>query len=127
MASLRSPRYVFEIPASAIPAGGVYLIELANDEAYAENAPYNTILIRNFSGQRLDIKYGDTRYLMGPSEILNDDKAYGTNRVIIANLDTLTANDDIIYVMVSRVVSSDDCIIATTTGENIYTVSNGGV
>ena len=61
---------------------------------------------------------------MGGSEFMNDTSAYGTRRILIKNLSNV-ATDDIIFVMVSRVVSSDACIIAGTTGESIYSIANG--
>ena len=125
--TLRSPRYNFTIPAGTISAGGSYLIELENDEKYAENAPYNDVLIRNFSGQRLNIAYGDTTQIIGTSEIMHDTEAYGTRRIIIKNSDTATANDDIIFVMVSRNITADHCIISDKIGQNIYTIASGGV
>ncbi|MFA5744449.1 MAG: hypothetical protein WC936_06565 [Candidatus Nanoarchaeia archaeon] len=125
--TLRSPRYNFTIAASAIAAGGSYLIELEKNEKYAENAPYNDVLIRNFSGQRITISYGDTMQIMGASEVMHDTEAYGTRRIIIKNSDTTVANDDIIFVMVSRNITADHCIISDKTGENIYTIASGGV
>ena len=125
--TLRSPRYNFTIPAGTISAGGSYLIELENDEKYAENAPYNDVLIRNFSGQRLNIAYGDTTQIIGTSEVMHDTEAYGTRRIIIKNSDITLANDDIIFVMVSRNITADHCIISDKTGENIYTIASGGV
>lgn len=124
MPSIRSPRYTFTIASGAIAAGGVYQIELERDERYADNAPYNNVLIRNFSTQRLEATYGDTKQIMGGSEVMNDTSAYGTRRILIKNLSNV-ATDDIIFVMVSRDVSADACIIAGTTGESIYSIANG--
>lgn len=124
MPSIRSPRYTFTIASGAIAAGGVYQIELERNERYADNAPYNNVLIRNFSTQRLEVTYGDTKQIMGGSEVMNDTSAYGTRRILIKNLSAV-ATDDIIFVMVSRDVSSDACIIAETTGESIYSIANG--
>lgn len=124
--TLRSPRYTFTIPAGSIPAGGKYLIELENNEKYAENSPYNNVLIRNFSGQRLTLQYGDTMQIMGTAEVMHDSEAYGTRRIIIINNDTSDANDDIIFVMVYRDVTADHCIIANATGESIYNIAGGG-
>ena len=125
--TLRSPRYNFTIPAGTISAGGSYLIELEKNEKYAENAPYNDVLIRNFSGQRITVSYGDTMQIMGASEVMHDTEAYGTRRIIIKNSDTTVGNDDIIFVMVSRNITADHCIISDKTGENIYTIASGGV
>ena len=125
--TLRSPRYNFTIPAGRISAGGSYLIELEKNEKYAENAPYNDVLIRNFSGQRIKVSYGDTMQIMGASEVMHDTEAYGTRRIIIKNSDTTVGNDDIIFVMVSRNITADHCIISDKTGENIYTIASGGV
>lgn len=125
--TLRSPRYNFTIPAGAISAGGSYLIELEKNEKYAENVPYNDVLIRNFSGQRITVRYGDTMQIMGASEVMHDTEAYGTRRLLIANSDTTVANDDIIFVMISRNVTADHCIISDKTGDNLYTIAGGGV
>ena len=125
--TLRSPRYNFTIPAGTISAGGSHLIELEKNEKYAENAPYNDVLIRNFSGQRITVRYGDTMQIMGASEVMHDSEAYGTRRVLVTNSDTTVANDDIIFVMISRNVTADHCIISDKTGENLYTIAGGGV
>ena len=125
--TLRSPRYNFTIAASAIAAGGSYLIELEKDEKYAENVPYNDVLIRNFSGQRITVSYGDTTQIMGASEVMHDTEAYGTRRLLITNSDPTTANDDIIFVMISRNVTADHCIISDKTGESLYNIAGGGV
>ena len=124
--TLRSPRYNFTIAAGTIAAGGSYLIELEKDEKYAENVPYNDVLIRNFSGQRITVSYGDTTQIMGASEVMHDTEAYGTRRLLITNSDS-TANDDIIFVMISRNVTADHCIISDKTGESLYNIAGGGV
>lgn len=125
--SLRSPRYNFTIPAGTISAGGSYLIELEKNEKYAENVPYNDVLIRNFSGQRITVRYGDTIQIMGASEVMHDTEAYGTRRLLISNSDATVANDDIIFVMISRNVTAAHCIISDKTGDNLYTIAGGGV
>lgn len=124
MATLRSPRYTFTIPAGIAP-GGTYVIELETDPKYADNVPFNTVLLRNFSSQRIEARYGDTLQIMGGSEVMSDTSAYGTRRIIIRNMDTASATSDIVFVMISRDVSAEACIIANTTGESIYSVSGG--
>ena len=124
MATIRSPRYTFIVPAG-IAAGGTHVIELEGNADYADNCPYNTVLLRNFSGQRLEVRYGDTLQIMGGSEVMSDTSAYGTRRIIVKNMDSTSATSDIVFVMVSRDVSAEACIIANTTGESIYSVSGG--
>lgn len=124
MPTLRSQRFPLTISASALAAGATKFWNFATDDVKASEIPFNNIVIKNFSGQRLFVEYGDTQVYLAGYEIYEDDAAYGTTSLKISNVDTVS-NDDMIYVIVSREVTADAAILANLTGQNLYQISNG--
>ena len=87
--------------------------------------PFNNIIIRNFSEQRLKVTYGhDTVVIVGAKEIYQDDAAYGLTNIRIENTNGKPTND-IIYIQVSRVVTGDMALLAMASGENVMKIANG--
>ena len=126
MPTLRSPRYFISIPAATIAANGSYFVNLATIPECAEQIPYNNIFIRNYSSGRYRLEYGDTKAVLGQSEIYSDDTAYGTTSLKITNIDS-TAQDDLIYVTLSREVTTQAAVVAYLTSQNLAKVNNGDV
>ena len=126
MPTLRSPRYNISIPSGTLAAGDVYYINLADIPECAREIPYNNVLLRNFSNQRLSVEYGDTKMVVGASEIFSDDSAYGTTSIKITNT-SATAQDDEIYVVLQRTITADAAIVANVTGMNIHEIANGDI
>lgn len=126
MPTLRSPRYNISIPSGTLAAGGVYYVNLADVPECAREIPYNNVLLRNFSNQRLKVEYGDTMMVVGASEIFADDAAYGTTSIKITNTSN-EAQDDEIYLVLQRTITADAAIVASVTGMNIHEIANGDV
>jgi len=127
MPTLRSPRYNINIVSGTIAASGMYYRDLTKIPICAEEIPYNNIIIRNFSSQRYKIEYGDSIVIIGASEVFIDDKAYGTKDLKITNLDNVNAQDDLIYITLSRDISAEQAIVASITDENLHRVANGEI
>lgn len=126
MPTLRSPRYNISIPSGTLAAGDVYYVNLADVPECAREIPYNNVLLRNFSNQRLKVEYGDTMMVVGASEIFADDSAYGTTSIKITNTSN-EAQDDEIYLVLQRTITTDAAIVASVTGMNIHEIANGDV
>ena len=126
MPTLRSPRYNIELPSGTLAAGDTYYINLADIPECAHEIPYNNVVLRNFSNQRFKIEYGDTKMYVGTSEIFADDTAYGTTSIKITNV-TNETQDDILFVVLQRTISTTDAVIAGITGENFHKIANGEV
>lgn len=124
--TLRSPRFTISLPAATIAAGGNYFVNLATNPATAEQIPYNNIFIRNYSTGRYMLEYGDTKAVLGQSEIYSDDTAYGTTSLKITNIDN-TAQDDLIFITLSREVTAQAAIVAYLTSQNLAKVTNGDI
>lgn len=126
MPTLRSPRYNISIPSGTLQAGQVYYINLAEVPECAREIPYNNVTLRNFSNNRLKVEYGDTVMIVGSSEIFADDRAYGTNSIKITNTSN-TAQDDDIYIVLERSITTDALLTAYITGGNLYETANGDI
>lgn len=126
MPTLRSPRYSYLIQPGALGPGQSLYLNLANIPECAHEIPYNNVLVRNFSDQRLRVEYGDTVMIIGASEVFADNEAYGTTSIKITNT-SLTQQDDEIYIVIQRNVSTEALLTAMMTGENLYKVANGDI
>lgn len=124
--TLRSPRYNIEIPSGTLNAGDTYYINFADIAECAHEIPYNNVVVRNFSNQRFKIEYGDTKMYVGTSEIFADDTAYGTTSIKVTNVSN-QPQDDIIFIVLQRSISTTDAVIAGITGENFHKIANGEV
>lgn len=124
--TIRSPRYNIEIPSGTLVAGDTFYVNLAEIAECAHEIPYNNVVLRNFSNQRFKVEYGDTKMYVGTSEIFADDSAYGTTSIKITNVSNQT-QDDIIFVVLQRTISTTDAIIAGITGKNFHEIANGEV
>lgn len=126
MPTLRSPRYNISIPSGTLQAGQVYYINLAEVPECAREIPYNNVTLRNFSNNRLKVEYGDTVMIVGSSEIFADDRAHGTTSIKITNTSNETQDDDI-YIVLERNITTDALLTAYITGGNLYETANGDI
>lgn len=126
MPTLRSPRFSYLIQPGALGPGQSLFLNLADIPQCAHEIPYNTVTVRNFSDQRLRVEYGDTVMIIGASEVFSDDEAYGTTSIKITNT-SLVQQDDEIYIVIERGVSTNALLTAMLTGENVFKVANGDV
>lgn len=124
--TLRSPRFNISIPSGTLAAGEVYYVNLADIPQCARELPYNRVTVRNFSDNRLRVEYGDTVMIIGASEIYSDTEAYGTTSIKITNTSN-TAQDDEIFVVVERTVSTEALLTSYVTGENLFKTANGDI
>lgn len=124
--TLRSPRFNISIPSGTLQAGQTYFVNLADIPECARELPYNRVTLRNFSDNRLRVEYGDTVMIVGASEIFVDDEAFGTTSLKITNT-SATAQDDEIFVVLERSISTNALITAYVTGENLFKTANGDV
>jgi len=127
MATLRSRRFYETLEAGELAVASSVFYNFSTDAKTADEVPFNNILIRNFSLQRIKVSYNDTIAIIGANEIYSDDSAYGLRNLTVENTSTTDANSDIIFIQISRVVTSNAAIIADVTGQNIYDVANGAV
>ena len=86
--------------------------------------PYNSVVVQNFSTQKIHVAYGDSSWYVPPQSSLCDPQAYGTRILTFTNADSV-ANDDLIHVVVSRIVDSDAALVADICDLNIFDVANG--
>lgn len=123
--TLRSTRFQKLLEAGDIPAGAMWFEDFTTNPQMLREVPFNNIIIRNFSEQRLKVTYGhDTVVIVGAKEIYQDDAAYGLVNLRIENTDTKPTND-IIYIQVSRVVTGDMALLSMASGENVMKIANG--
>ena len=126
MGSLRSPPFEFVIASGAIAAGATLSYDFENtlNEA-AYYSPFNTLVISNFSGQRLKVTYagGHFKHIRPNSSMVIEE--YGIRSISITNLDALNANDDIIECIVQREVTAKHVDLARLTGLPLKEVING--
>lgn len=123
--TLRSTRFTKILEAGDIVGNGVYFEDFSLNPQMLRELPFNNIIIRNFSEQRLKVTYGhDTVVIVGAKEVYTDDTAYGLTNIRIENT-TENPIDDIIYIQVSRVVTGSMASLALLTGENIMKIANG--
>lgn len=127
MATLRSRRFYKEINAGDLTASSNIFYDFSTERLTADEVPFNNIMIRNFSAQRIRVTYNDTIAIIGANEVYSDDSAYGLRNLLIENTSTTDANSDLIFIQFSRVVSGDAALIADITGENMFDVANGVV
>jgi len=126
MAALRSPPFEFVIASGAIAAGSVLTYDLENTNVEAANySPFNTLVISNFSGQRLKVTYagGHFKHIRANSTMVIEQ--YGIRSISIQNLDALNANDDIIEIIAQREVTAKHVDLARLTGLPLKEVING--
>lgn len=124
--TLRSPRFSYLIQPGALGPGQSLFLNLADIPQCAHEIPYNTVTVRNFSDQRLRVEYGDTVMIIGASEVFSDDEAYGTTSIKITNT-SLVQQDDEIYIVIERGVSTNALLTAMLTGENVFKIANGDI
>lgn len=124
--TLRSPRFSYLIQPGALAAGQTFYLNLADIPECAHEIPYNRVTIRNFSDQRLRVEYGDTVMIIGASEVFVDEEAYGTTSIKVTNT-SLTQQDDEIFIVIERSISTNALISAYVTGENLFKAANGDV
>ena len=94
--TLRSTRFQRILEAGDIAAGGVWFEDFTTNPQMLRDTPFNNIIIRNFSDQRLKVTYGhDTVVIVGAKEVYMDDAAYGLTNLRIENTSN-AATDDII-------------------------------
>lgn len=123
--TLRSTRFQKLLEAGDISGGAMWFEDFTTNPQMLREVPFNNIIIRNFSEQRLKVTYGhDTVVIVGAKEIYQDDAAYGLVNLRIENTDTKPTND-IIYIQVSRVVTGDMALLAMVSGENVMKIANG--
>lgn len=123
--TLRSTRFQKILEAGDIAAGALWFDDFTTNPQMLREVPFNNIIIRNFSEQRLKVTYGhDTVVIVGAKEIYQDDAAYGLTNLRMQNLDTHATND-IIYIQVSRVVTGDMALLSMASGENVMKIANG--
>lgn len=123
--TLRSTRFQKLLEAGDISAGAMWFEDFTTNPQMLREVPFNNIIIRNFSEQRLKVTYGhDTVVIVGAKEIYQDDAAYGLVNLRIENTDTKPTND-IIYIQVSRVVTGDMALLSMASGENVMKIANG--
>lgn len=123
--TLRSTRFQRILEAGDIAAGAVWFEDFTKNPQMLRDVPFNNIIIRNFSDQRLIVRYGhDTVVIVGAKEVYQDDAAYGLTNLRIENTSN-AVTDDIIYVQVSRVVTGDMALLAMASGENVMRIANG--
>lgn len=123
--TLRSTRFQKLLEAGDIAAGAMWFEDFTTNPQMLREVPFNNIIIRNFSEQRLKVTYGhDTVVIVGAKEIYQDDAAYGLVNLRIENTDTKPTND-IIYIQVSRVVTGDMALLSMASGENVMKIANG--
>ena len=123
--TLRSTRFQKLLEAGDIDAGAMWFEDFTTNPQMLREVPFNNIIIRNFSEQRLKVTYGhDTVVIVGAKEIYQDDAAYGLVNLRIENTDTKPTND-IIYIQVSRVVTGDLALLSMASGENVMKIANG--
>lgn len=123
--TLRSTRFQKILEAGDIKAGAMWFDDFTTNPQMLREVPFNNIIIRNFSEQRLKVTYGhDTVVIVGAKEIYQDDAAYGLTNLRMQNLDTHATND-IIYIQVSRVVTGDMALLSMASGENVMKIANG--
>jgi hypothetical protein len=126
MSSLRSPAFVKIIPAGDLAAGGIDFTNYVTDTLTGGAAPLNSLIIQNFSGQRISISYGDRKdIIVRPNSNYIDKQAYGLRSLEIRNLDTVNATDDVIQVIAQRTVTGDDALIAAALGIPLLQVARG--
>lgn len=130
--TLRSPRYNYTIPAGALLAGGMWFKDFAADNKTANEVPFNNIIVRNFSSQRLRVSYGDSVWIVGGSELLNDSTAYGLTNLKIQNLDGTAPTNDLIFIVVWRQVDASAAMLAKIIPElsgvqlaEMFSIANG--
>lgn len=124
--TLRSPRFNISIPSGTLQAGQTYFVNLADIPECAHELPYNNVVLRNFSDNRLRVEYGDTVMIVGASEIFADDEGFGTTSIKITNTSNQTQTDEI-FVVLERSISTNALITAYMTGENLFKAANGDV
>jgi hypothetical protein len=123
--TLRSTRFQKLLEAGDIDAGAMWFEDFTTNPQMLREVPFNNIIIRNFSEQRLKVTYGhDTVVIVGAKEIYQDDAAYGLINLRIENTDSKPTND-IIYIQVSRVVTGDMALLSMASGENVMKIANG--
>lgn len=123
--TLRSTRFQKILEAGEIDAGAMWFMDFTTNPQMLREVPFNNIIIRNFSEQRLKVTYGhDTVVIVGAKEIYQDDAAYGLTNLRIENTNGKPTND-IIYIQVSRVVTGDMALLAMASGENVMKIANG--
>lgn len=123
--TLRSTRFQKLLEAGDIAAGAMWFEDFTTNPQMLREVPFNNIIIRNFSEQRLKVTYGhDTVVIVGAKEIYQDDAAYGLINLRIENTDSKPTND-IIYIQVSRVVTGDMALLSMASGENVMKIANG--
>lgn len=123
--TLRSTRFQKLLEAGEIDAGAMWFEDFTTNPQMLREVPFNNIIIRNFSEQRLKVTYGhDTVVIVGAKEIYQDDAAYGLVNLRIENTDSKPTND-IIYIQVSRVVTGDMALLSMASGENVMKIANG--
>lgn len=123
--TLRSTRFQRILEAGDIAAGALWFEDFTTNPQMLRDIPFNNIIIRNFTTQRIKVTYGhDTVVIVGAKEVYQDDAAYGLTNLKIENTSN-EATDDIIYVQVSRVVTGDMALLAMASGENVMRVANG--
>ena len=123
--TLRSTRFQKLLEAGDIAAGAMWFEDFTTNPQMLREVPFNNIIIRNFSEQRLKVTYGhDTVVIVGSKEIYQDDAAYGLVNLRIENTDSKPTND-IIYIQVSRVVTGDMALLSMASGENVMKIANG--
>jgi hypothetical protein len=123
--TLRSTRFQKLLEAGDIDAGAMWFEDFTTNPQMLREVPFNNIIIRNFSEQRLKVTYGhDTVVIVGAKEIYQDDAAYGLVNLRIENTDSKPTND-IIYIQVSRVVTGDMALLSMASGENVMKIANG--
>ncbi len=123
--TLRSTRFQKILETGAIAGGAMWFDDFTTNPQMLREVPFNNIIIRNFSEQRLKVTYGhDTVVIVGAKEIYQDDAAYGLTNLKIENTEAKPTND-IIYIQVSRVVTGDMALLSMASGENVMKIANG--
>jgi len=104
---LTSPIFEYEIPIGLGP-GASYTKNLEMvAETTGDYAPFNTLIVDNFSARTLKITYGAGHYIMLRGNSLAEIDQSGIRSFTVTNTDIANATDQIIMVYVQKRVTAE--------------------
>lgn len=108
---LKSPPFEYEIPVG-LAAGAVHTenLELVANTT-AEYAPFNSIVIDNFSAQTVKLLYGSGHYVYVRGNSMAEIEQNGIRSFTVENVSSVQT-DGIIVVYVQKKVTADICLEA---------------
>lgn len=122
--SLRSPAFTRNINAG-LAAGAIDFHNYETDTLTGGSAPFNSMMLQNFSGQLLSASYGDkSDIIISPYSIFIDEEAYGLRSLSIKNIDT-APTDKLIQVIVQKTISARDANLANALKIPVEIISKG--